>query len=160
MTRGADMVIVEQASRLLLNYALLLGREPGGPRVAFWGQGRNVLPHRASPAGEAVKRVVSRRVDWWFAYNERSVDVVRELGFAPYRITCVQNAIDTRTLARLRAGDEPRTSSRRLARRGLASSSGHVGVFAGACTPTSGSTFLVEASDLVRAGRSPTSSSS
>lgn len=148
MTRGADMVVVEQASRLLLNYALILGRESGGPRVAFWGQGRHVLPGRASPAGEAVKRFVSRYVDWWFAYNARSVDVVRELGVAPYRITCVQNAIDAGRLVELRQGITARELDEARARFGI--SSAHVGVFAGSLYPEKRLPFLVEACALVR----------
>ena len=46
--RGADLVIVEQASRMLLNYVLLAWRRVGGPRVAFWGHGRNLASAEAS----------------------------------------------------------------------------------------------------------------
>ena len=148
LTRGADMVVVEQASRLLLTYALLLGRETGGPRVALWGHGRNIQPHRASPVGEAVKRVVSSRVDWWFAYNERSVEVVRAQGVAPYRITCVQNAVDTRAL---RAAAQALTEADLAAareRHGVRST--HVAVFTGALYPDKRLAFLVAAADLVR----------
>ncbi len=121
LTRGADMVVVEQASRLLLNYVLLLGREraarasPSGDRVC------NVLPQRASPVGEAVKRFVSRRVDWWFAYNERASTSCWASGSPPYRITCVQNAIDTRALASC-AQASPRPSSSGARRRSACSS--------------------------------------
>jgi glycosyltransferase involved in cell wall biosynthesis len=148
MTRGADMVIVEQASRLLLNYALLLGRETGGPRVAFWGHGHNIQPHLASEPAEAVKRWASRRVDWWFAYNERSVEVVRELGVAPYRITCVQNAVDTTALIEARACMSEDDLAAARARFGV--DSGHVAVFAGALYPDKRLDFLIAAADLVR----------
>jgi glycosyltransferase involved in cell wall biosynthesis len=148
LTRGTDMVIVEQASRLLLNYALLLGREAGGPRVAFWGQGEHVLPGRASTLGEALKRSVSRRVDWWFAYNMRSVEVVRGLGIAPYRITCVQNAVDTSALTALREALPREQVDALRARLGL--SSGHVGVFAGSLYGEKRLPFLLEACERAR----------
>lgn len=146
---GADLVIVEQASRLLLTYVLLLGRGVGGPRIAFWGHGRNVQPHRASALGEAVKRFVSARVDWWFAYNERSVGTVRSLGVAPYRITLVQNAHDTRGLVEMRASLGPDEVAAARMRVGVASD--HVAVFVGALYEDKRLDFLVAAADLVRA---------
>jgi glycosyltransferase involved in cell wall biosynthesis len=97
-------VIVEQASRLLVNYPLQLAYVTGtGPRLALWGHGKDFRRHRASRLGEWAKRVTSRHVHWWFAYNERSAAVVRGLGFPTDRITNVQNAIDTRQLAADRA---------------------------------------------------------
>ena len=146
--RDADLVIVEQASKLLVNYVLLAGRRLGGPRVAFWGQGLNVYQHRASPVGEAIKRVMSRRVDWWFAYNEMSLDVVLGLGFPPERITCVQNAIDTHALREARAGVG--AAELDTARRMIGVSSANVGVYAGALYADKRIDFLIAASDLVR----------
>lgn len=146
--RDCDLVILEQASKLLVNYVLLAGRPLGGPRVAFWGHGHNIQRHLASPAGEAVKRVLSRRVDWWFAYNEMSVDVVLSLGFPPEHITCVQNAIDTRALRETR--DAIGADALEGVRRDLAVSSRNVGVFAGALYPDKRLEFLVAACDQVR----------
>lgn len=146
--RDADLVVVEQASKLLVNYLLLAGRRLGGPRVAFWGQGRNVFQDRASPFGESVKRVMSRRVDWWFAYNEMSLDVVLGLGFPPERITCVQNAIDTHALREARAGLG--ASELEQARRAVGVKSANVGVYAGALYADKRIGFLIAASDLVR----------
>lgn len=144
----ADLVVVEQASRLLLNYALLLGRAMGGPRVAFWGHGRNIQHHLASAWGEAVKRRLSSRVDWWFAYNERSVEVVRGLGVAPYRITCVENAVDTSGMRALRTSLT--TGDLDVARERLGVSSDHVAVFTGALYADKRLDFLVAAADRVR----------
>jgi glycosyltransferase involved in cell wall biosynthesis len=146
--RDADLVIVEQASKLLVNYLLIAARRFGGPRVAFWGQGLNVYRHRASPMGEAVKRVMSRRVDWWFAYNEMSLDVVLGLGFPPERITCVQNSIDTHALRAARAGVGAAELDDVRAAIGVASR--NVGVYAGALYADKRIDFLIAASDLVR----------
>lgn len=35
------------------------------------------------------------KVDWWFAYTNVSVSLVRDAGFTPDRITCLDNAIDS-----------------------------------------------------------------
>jgi glycosyltransferase involved in cell wall biosynthesis len=90
----ADLVVVEQATRMLANYALLLQQALGRTRVAFWGHGRDFDPG-ASGLGEQVKRVVSRHPWWWFAYNDRAAEVVRSLGYPGERITVVDNASDS-----------------------------------------------------------------
>jgi len=146
---GADLVVVEQATRLLANYGLLAGRVIGGPRMALWGHGAHIRPHRASEPSEAVKRWLSRRVDWWFAYTERSVAVVESLGFPADRITYVQNAVDTRALRELRARVTDAELVALRARLGVGS--GPVGVYVGALYDDKRLPFLVAACDRVRA---------
>lgn len=99
--KNVDLVIVEQASKLLVNPLLIGWRRLGGPRVAFWGHGRNLQKHAASPLGEALKERLSTKVDWWFAYTSRTADIVESLGFPRDRITVVQNAIDTSSLSEI-----------------------------------------------------------
>lgn len=145
----ADIVIVEQASRLLANYVLLAGRRWGGPRVAMWGHGENIQPHRSSRWGESVKRLVSRRVDWWFAYNATSAAVIDSLGFPEERVTVVQNAIDTRSIQEVRRTLTPQDLDD--ARRRLGVAGQHAGVFSGSLYPDKRLRFLVAAADRVRA---------
>lgn len=96
--RGANLVIVEQASKLILNYVLFTCQIVGLKKVCFWGHGRNFQEHNASVGGEAIKRFMSRHVHWWFAYNDLSAGIIRSLGYPENRITSVKNAIDTRRL--------------------------------------------------------------
>ena len=96
--RDADLVIVEQASKLLINYLLQFRAALGGPKLAFWGHGENLQATERDRAAEWVKRQVSRHAHWWFAYNDFSKRIVEALGYPPERITSVQNAIDTTTL--------------------------------------------------------------
>src|SRR5947209_19574783 len=58
---GADLVVVEQASKLLLNYILHVRYLLGGPKLAFWGHGKN-FAEQTSHIGEFVKRRVSTHV--------------------------------------------------------------------------------------------------
>jgi glycosyltransferase involved in cell wall biosynthesis len=97
--RNADLLIVEQASRMILNYRLLFRQWRGGPPVAFWGHGRSFSAKR-SHIGERIKASISRRAHWWFAYTARSARWLAELPYPAGRITVVENAIDTRTLSR------------------------------------------------------------
>jgi glycosyltransferase involved in cell wall biosynthesis len=105
---GTDLVIVEQASRLLLNYALLARQAVRPPAVAFWGHGRNYQHRDASRLGEYLKRRYSVLPSWWFAYTAGSAAAVTGLGFPAERVTAVGNTIDTdaaqSAIAALRAG--------------------------------------------------------
>jgi glycosyltransferase involved in cell wall biosynthesis len=95
--RGADLVIVTQENKLLLNHLLGLLRfmQP----LAFWGHGRNFQSTAPSGLRERSKRLLGRHADWWFAYTALSADAVRAIGFAPQKITVLNNAIDTSALA-------------------------------------------------------------
>lgn len=93
----ADLVVVEQANRLLLNYVLLLWRWVGGPRVAFWGHGRNFQSSAQSQA-ERVKARLVKAPDWWFAYTTGVAEYVGAVGFPRSRVTVVGNSIDVRQL--------------------------------------------------------------
>ena len=146
--RSSDLVVVEQASRLVLNYLLLAGRSFGGPKVAFWGQGEHVLRHRASGAGETLKAFITRRADWFFAYNERSVAVVLGLGFPAERITCVRNAVDTRAVAEVRLAQTE--AVREEVRRSLEVGPGPLGIYVGSLYPEKRIAFLIAAADQIR----------
>ena len=94
---GADLVVVTQENKQLYNYWLMLAHR--SVRLAFWAHGRNFQSGRGHLLRECFKRLVGRRVDWWFAYTNASADVVRKSGFPNSRLTVVNNAIDTRALA-------------------------------------------------------------
>lgn len=96
--RGSDLVIVDQASRLLLNYVLQIQQVVGTARVAFYGHGRNFQAAPGSEAAEWVKARLLTAAHWWFAYNRVTREVVERAGYPADRVTVVQNAIDTRSL--------------------------------------------------------------
>lgn len=93
------LVIVEQASRLLLNYVLHASRVYRAMKLAYWGHGRNFQARAPNGLGESLKRWLACKADWWFAYNELSARHLEEIGFPRERITDVENTIDTKELA-------------------------------------------------------------
>lgn len=90
---GADLVVVEQANRMLINYLLLLTQRVGGPKVAFWGHGRN-LQSSATTLAERFKRHVALLPTWWFAYTAGVAQHLLSLGYREDQITVVGNTID------------------------------------------------------------------
>jgi len=93
--RSADLVIIQQNSANLINYPVLLLRQLGVLRVAFWGHGGNLQAGDQHPIREAFKAWYSKRVDHWFAYTELTRNLVEHLGFPADKITVVNNAIDS-----------------------------------------------------------------
>lgn len=146
--REGDLVIVEQASKLLVNYLLLAAQRFGWIRLAFWGHGRNFQGHIASGLGERIKRVVSTRSHWWFAYNELSARAVTTLGYPSDRITSVNNTIDTSNLRHARAA----TSQEQLValRTRLGIKGKHVAIYSGSLYGEKRLPFLMSAAATIR----------
>ncbi len=93
---NANLVIVEQANRLLVNYLFQLMRSRKLLKVAYFGHGRNMQSLQPASWRERCKGFFLAKVDWWFAYTDLTGKLVAAGGFPRERITVVQNTIDTR----------------------------------------------------------------
>ncbi|MBW3575157.1 MAG: glycosyltransferase family 4 protein [Actinobacteria bacterium] len=145
---GADLIIVEQALKRLVNLALLAQQLLGTRRVAFWGHGRNFQPHRGWPGVESTKRRVSRQAHWWFAYNELSARAVEDLPYPVSRITVVNNSVDTRSLRSAREALTDQAVAALRSRLGIRSD--RVGLFVGGMYPDKRLSFLLECCERIR----------
>jgi glycosyltransferase involved in cell wall biosynthesis len=150
-TRQADLIIVDQASRLLANYVLLARQQLGGPPVALWGHGANLQPDGSvlSRVGEAAKRIYSRVPRWWFAYTEGTARRVAGLGFPHQRITVVQNAVDTSSLQGW--CDAVTSAEAEQARAGLGLTGRNTCMYIGSLYPNKRLDFLLEAAEVIAA---------
>ncbi len=101
----ADLIIVEAASRHMVNYPLCLLRQLGGPCVAFWGHGWSHASRNPNGLSERAKEWMSRRGDWYFAYTSEVKRGLIERGFDPARISDVQNAVEAPPALQLSDGD-------------------------------------------------------
>lgn len=148
-TRGADLVIVEQASRLLVNYLLIGLRWIRGSRIAFWGHGVNLDADSSSWLGEAIKHLTVRTPDWWFAYTDSTAAILTSRGVHEDKITVVQNAIDT---DRLRALNEGLSTAQRASIRATLGMSPEdvAGVFIGSIYGSKRLPFLIDSCDIIR----------
>jgi glycosyltransferase involved in cell wall biosynthesis len=95
--RGTDLVIVTQENKLLYNLRLLFSRRRF--KLAFWGHGANLQSSNRQSILGRWKSWTTNRVDAWFAYTGLSVKLVANNGFMPARISNLENAIDTKSLA-------------------------------------------------------------
>jgi len=142
----ADLVIVDQANRFILNQLLLPASLLGLKRVAFWGHGRCA---RANAVFEWYKRRTLNWVDWWFAYTRNTAEYLTAHGVPPSKITNIQNSIDTdglrADLSSISEGELDR------ARKGLGiGPDARVGVFCGTLHDLKCIPLLLDAAKLIR----------
>lgn len=153
-TRKADLVIIPQVIKHLWIYPFLVRHTIGSQKVAFWGHGKLYSAAPESRLASGVKRWVSRHCDWWFAYTQRSANVVRdEIGFPAERITVVNNAVDTNALTN--ALRNITTEQKIALKETLGIQSDHIAIFVGGMYHSEQHTkrlpFLIEACIVVRA---------
>lgn len=148
MSTNFDLVILEQANRLLANHFVQAQRRLRGLPVAFWGHGANFQQRGGFSVNEMVKRLLLRRVDWWFAYTSLSADMLVERGFPYERMTVVENSIDSGELQR--AMDTVTAVDIAAARESMQLSPGPVGLFCGGMYQEKKLGFLVEACVAIR----------
>jgi len=119
-------------------------------RLAFWGHGRNFQSDSTTTFAERAKRLLSREADWWFAYTQRSAEIVASLPFNRNRITVVNNAIDTGELAKARNTIRRHPGGIEELRQTLGLSGDQVGLFVGAMYAEKRLPFLIECCDRIR----------
>ena len=146
--QNVDLVIVEQASKLLINYLLILQNRFRKIKLAFWGHGKNFQEQSANRLGEWIKQKVSNQVHWWFAYTNSSAQVVINNGFPFEKVTVVQNTVDTLTIH----DDYLQLSKTEInkAASELGLKSRQVGLFVGGMYPEKKLSFLMHSLYLIK----------
>lgn len=89
----SELIIVEQANRLLVNYLLHIKRQYSPFRLAYWGHGKNMQARSRDRLGERLKKRLATRADWWFAYTELSKQHLLACGYPEARVTVINNAV-------------------------------------------------------------------
>jgi glycosyltransferase involved in cell wall biosynthesis len=148
--QGADLVIIGQENKLLLNYLLQLMPRSLRPRIALFGHGRNFQARDQRSLAERWKRLWATRCDWWFAYTDETRRHLEKLGFPTEKITVFNNSIDTRQLQ----SELSAVTNKDLVdcRTRLGIKGKQVGIFVGGLYPDKRLEFLVDAAVEVRAG--------
>lgn len=95
--KDSDLVIVDAANRLILNYYLIIRRAFSSSKLAFWDHGRN-LQEDIGSLGNRFKYLYINKCDWWFGYTAGTKRFLLSKKYPENRITVVQNTIDTFSL--------------------------------------------------------------
>lgn len=146
--KEADLVIVEQANRLLVNYPLKFLWRNGKRKVAFWGHGTNFQSSDPNGLDNRLKRYLAKQVNWWFAYTEASIPHLEMAPFPSEKVTVVQNCIDTSSLQE--AIERTSTEELEALRRRLGLRSNHVGLYCGGLYADKRIDFLLRACDELK----------
>lgn len=138
--KGKDLVIVESANKLILNYVLMLVRHFSMLKLGFWGHGRNRQDAPNSRSNQ-FKNLFLHDCNWWFAYTRGVKEFLIEKGYPANQITAVQNAIDT-TLLQEQYTQISESEAQQL-RVELGIVGDHVGIFCGGIYPEKQIDFLL-----------------
>jgi L-malate glycosyltransferase len=145
---SADLVVVDQANRFILNHFLIPLSFFKLKRTAFWGLGENRQADR-SCFSEWYKERTLNWVDWWFAYTAGTARYLQEHGVFPAKITAVQNSVDTRDIQM--CVKNLSVNARRALRAELGiGPSAPVGIFIGMLHKVKSIPFLILAGEKIR----------
>ena len=140
--KNKDLIVVESANKLILNYLLMINRRFSKTKLGFWGHGRNRQDKSNSFANQ-FKYLFLKQCDWWFAYTSGVKDFLIEKGYPQAQITVVQNAIDTQFIQQ----EYAQTTELEMAalKKELGIEGDQVGIFCGGIYPEKRIDFLLEA---------------
>ena len=147
--RTSDLVISNQEIRLLHNLRLLGQQMAGHGRLALMGHGRDRSKVEHTSLSERIKTWMSRRVHWWFAYNNYTAREVKRFGYPADRITTFMNSTDTRGLRAFK--NETTTADLEGLRSCIGLGAGPNAIYVGAVEPIKQVRYLIEGARRVRA---------
>jgi GT2 family glycosyltransferase/glycosyltransferase involved in cell wall biosynthesis len=146
--RHADLVVVEQASKLIVNNLFAVWRRFGGPQLALWGHGINRNTASRSAAGEWWKKLMLHQSDWFFAYTSGVARDVIKMGASSAQVTDLHNAIDTRQLSSFRDAVTEEQIDQTCKRLGVGN--GQVGLYVGSLYREKALLSLVKIAEQIR----------
>lgn len=94
LIRKKDLVIVEQANALIINYILIFTRHLLGFKFAFWGHGKDRQSDE-NTFSAWIKRKLIKKCDYWFAYTSSVEQYLIKWGYNRNNISVVNNTLDT-----------------------------------------------------------------
>ena len=145
--KAADLVIVEQANKLLVNYVLILLSKLSPLKFAFWGHGMD-MQNNPKSLKNRFKYFFVTHSDYWFAYTQGVKKLLVGKGVSEEKITVVDNAIDTLTL-KSQYDEYSQTELSRL-KNDLTIESENIALYCGGIYSNKRIDFLLEAAQLIR----------
>lgn len=147
--KDANLVVLFQENRIFSNYPFLITKFLSKRKLAYWGHGKNFQSDAPSGFRERWKNLLLRHVDWYFAYTEMSLPLLKKAGFPEKQITCLDNAIDNSGFKADLASWGNEDIDAEKTRLGIPPNA-MVGVFCGSLYPDKRLDLLIDASDLIQ----------
>lgn len=141
--------IIMQENRILSNYPIMLSGLLGKKLVAYWGHGKNFQSDAPTGWREQWKKWTLKKVNWWFAYTDITVDYIRAAGFDPQKITNLENAIDVTGFQSDLQAITPEQLSQLRQELGMTEAS-RVALFCGSLYPEKKVGLLLQGADRIR----------
>ncbi|MDZ7677397.1 MAG: glycosyltransferase [Acidimicrobiales bacterium] len=145
---NADLVVLPESIAYPTAWSILAARAVRNRRTAIFGHGTDFAKPGRDDLAEKLNRWRMRHLDWWFAYNEPSVDAVVDRGMPKDRVTSVQNTLDTEGLATVRA--QLTNEEHQALRSELGVGAGPIGLFMGALYPNKRPDLLIAIAQRIR----------
>lgn len=143
-----DLIVLQQENRILSNYLILLLRLKKNHKMqlAFWGHGRNFQSKHPTGWRERFKKLISLKVDWWFAYTKITKKILEERGFPEEQIVLVNNSTNTNYLSGIISAEEVNKIKQSLS----FEANSKIGLFCGNLTHEKKINLLIETCQQVK----------
>lgn len=147
--KGADLIIIDQANKFLMNYPLILASKLGLVKIAYWGHGKN-RQQTSKAWSEWIKGRLLTSVDWWFAYTSGVAAYIKGQGFPAAQVTAVQNSIDVSAFRKAVEAVEVEETAAFRSANGIAPGD-QVGLYCGGLHPDKQLPFMIAAAERIHA---------
>lgn len=143
-----NIIIIEQANRLLINYLFYFLRAIKVIKLGVWGHGKNFQSLNQRGFKERFKKLYSTFSDWWFCYTEGGKRILIDLNFPTNKITVVNNSIDVNNL--ITQKERLTTNELTQLKVELNITGDNVGVYCGGMYSEKNISFLLDSCKLIR----------
>ena len=147
LIKKGDLVIVEQANKLLVNYILMILNKFRFIKLAFWGHAYDHSNEIKSYRNK-FKDLFINSPFWWFAYTKGVAEYIKKKNFPSENITILNNSIDTQEL--MSAKKSIRNSELDELRIKYNIDDGPVGIFCGGLYKDKKIGFLLKSALMIR----------
>lgn len=144
---NSDLIIVEQANRLMLNFMILLFRKYDAYLIGYWGHGRNYQSTQKN-ISSFLKSLLIGKADWWFVYTQSGATELEKHRFPSKKISVVQNSIDTTDL--VTTFDDSKDEYRDSLKATLKIEGNNIGLFCGGFDKKKEVDFVLAACDSIK----------
>lgn len=145
LAKSADIIVITHENKLIYN--LLVQWFFKNKKVVLWGHGEN-LQRKKKDIRDDFKYITAKKADWWLAYTDMSVPLIKASKYPEDRITVLNNAVDTSIMDNylVKINDIEKKQIRDM----YGIHSNDVGIFVGSLYPDKKIDFLLKCAEIIK----------